>query len=115
MQLNTTWMMIIAAVPALLAGSSGVFKLMGSKQIVEALTKAGVIQYIRVLGIAEIVFAILFFIPVTNPVGFILLACYFSGALATDLSHGNRIAPPVVILILLFIAQYLVNPAMFIN
>ena len=113
MHLNTTWSIIITAIPALLIVFSGLAKLAGAKPVVEALSKAGVIQYIQFLGIAEILFAALFVIPATNSIGFVLLACYFSGALATDLSHGAKIMPPLMILGLLFVAQYLVNPTMF--
>ncbi|MEJ0103786.1 MAG: DoxX family protein [Bacteroidota bacterium] len=115
MHLSTTWSVIITAIPALLVIFSGVLKLSGSKQVVETLTRVGVVQYIRLLGIAEIVFAALFVIPAVNSIGFIFLVCYFSGALATDLSHGSRIVPPVIILVLLFAAQWLVNPQMFFN
>jgi hypothetical protein len=113
MHLSTTWSVIITAIPALLIVVSGFLKLSGSKQLVEALTKAGVVQYTQLLGIAEIVFAVLFVIPATNSIGFILLVCYFSGALATDLSRGSKIAAPLIILVVLFIVQWLVNAEMF--
>ena len=113
MQLNSTWSLIVTIVPALLVIASGVFKLSGSKQIVAGLTKVGVIDYIRYLGIAEIIFAILFIFPPTNNIGFILLACYFSGAIATDLSHKNSIVAPLVILTLIFIAEILANNNLF--
>ncbi|MEI9808516.1 MAG: DoxX family protein [Bacteroidota bacterium] len=113
MHFSTTVKIIITAIPALLIVFSGLLKLSGSKQVVETLTKVGVGPYIRPLGIAEIIFAALFVIPATNNIGFILLACYFSGALATDLSHKNKIVPPIMILVLLFVAEYLVNAEMF--
>jgi len=113
MQLNSTWSLIVTIIPAFLVIASGVFKLSGSKQIVDGLTKAGVIDYIKYLGIAEIIFAILFIYPPANSIGFILLACYFSGAIATDLSHKNSIVAPVVILSLIFIAEILANNSLF--
>jgi hypothetical protein len=113
MQLNSTWSLIVTAIPALLIITSGFFKLSGSKQVVAAMTKVGVIEYMKYLGIAEIIFAILFIYPPTNTIGFILLACYFSGALATDLSHKGSIVAPLVILILLFIAEFITNNALF--
>jgi hypothetical protein len=113
MQLNSTWSLIVTIIPALLVIASGVFKLSGSKQIVDGLTKVGVIDYIKYLGIAEIIFAILFIYPPTNSIGFILLVCYFSGAIATDLSHKNSIVAPVVILSLIFIAEILANNNLF--
>ena len=88
-------------------------KLTGSKQVVESLTKVGVLEYAKYLGLAEIVFAILFVYPPTNAIGFILLACYFSGAIATDLSHKRPIVAPFVILSMIFIAEILVNNNLF--
>jgi hypothetical protein len=115
MQLNSTWSLIVTAIPVLLVIASGVFKLSGSQQIVTALTKVGVLEYMKYLGIAEIIFAILFIYPPTNAIGFILLACYFSGALATDLSHKSSIVAPFVILVLLFIAEFITNNTLFLE
>lgn len=113
MNLSTTWEIIITGIPGLLAAFSGFLKLSGSKQVIDSLTKVGVVQYSNLLGIAEIVFAILFVFPPTNPLGFILLVCYFSGALATDLSHQRPIVAPLVILGLLFIAEFITHKALF--
>ncbi len=104
---------ILISVPSLFIILSGVFKLTKNKKVVETLTKAGVGKYIPVLGVAEIIFALLFLYPPTRNVGFILLICYFSGALATDLSHKNPVVTPLVFLILLFAAEYVNNPALF--
>lgn len=113
MNLSPALSIIITAIPALLVAFSGVAKLSGMKPVVEGLTKAGVIQYITLLGIAEIVSAILFAIPATNVIGFLLLIGYFCGAIATDLSHGNKILPPVIILLIIVAAQLLAHPSMF--
>lgn len=113
MQLNSTWSLIVTLIPALLVIASGVAKLTGSKQVIDSLTKVGVLEYARHLGFAEIIFAVLFIFPSTNAIGFILLACYFSGAIATDLSHKRPIVAPFVILSLIFIAEILVNNNLF--
>lgn len=113
MQLNSTWSLIVAIIPGLLVIASGLAKLSGSKQVVDSLIKVGVLEYAKYLGLAEIIFAILFIFPPTNPIGFILLACYFSGAIATDLSHKRPIVAPLVILVLIFIVEFLVNNNLF--
>jgi len=77
------------------------------------LTIMGVGEYLSLLGLAEILFALLFLYPPTRNIGFIFLICYFSGALATDLSHKNTIVAPVVILVILFVVQYINSPALF--
>lgn len=92
---------------------SGIFKLIKNKKIVEQLTAAGVGPYIPLLGVAEIIFAALFIYPPTRNLGFIFLVCYFSGALATDLSHKHPVVAPVVFLVLLFVTAYINNPALF--
>lgn len=109
----TTTSIIITAIPAALIIFSGFAKLAGMKQVVETMTKIGAIQYMRVFALAEILFAALFVIPATNGLGFVLLVCYFSGALATDLTHGRPIVAPAVFLVMLFIAQWLVNSSIF--
>lgn len=85
---------------------SGIMKLMQSPELVAGLTKAGVGPYIAALGIMEISFALLFLYPKTMKLGFILLCCYFAGALATELSHGapfNAVLPMVLIWISAFL------------
>jgi len=113
MQLNSTWSLIVTIIPALLIIASGIFKLSGSPQVTDSLSKVGVLEYAKYLGLGEIIFAILFIFPPTNVIGFILLACYFSGAIATDLSHKRPIVAPLVILLLVFIAEILVNNNLF--
>ena len=108
-----TW--ILTAGIAAMVILSGIFKITRNKKITETLGSMGVGQYLSLFGIAEIIFALLFIIPFTRNIGFILLVCYFSGALATDLSHKNKIVAPLVFLTLLFITEFLFNPALFLN
>lgn len=104
---------ILIGIPAGMAILSGIMKIAGSKKIVEMLNKVGVGKLTPVLGIAEILFAFLFIYPPTRNLGFILLVCYFSGALAIDLSHKTPVFPPIMLLTILFVAQYVNVPAFF--
>jgi hypothetical protein len=106
---------ILTGISALLIVSSGIAKLTGAKDVVEGLTKYGLGPYIPFLGVMEIVFALFFLFPQTIKIGFILISCYFAGALATDLSHGGNIAAPIVILALVWIASFLRNQNIFLN
>jgi len=81
--------------------ASGIGKLLAASRVVETLTKFGVDQYLPILGIMELVFAGLFIFPKTMKLGFILLSCYFSGAMAAELSHGGMTISPVIPLVLL--------------
>ena len=106
---------ILMAIPAVLAILSGVVKLSGVKTVTEKLGKMNMARYAKLMGAAEIIFAILFLYPPTHVLGFALLACYFSGALAADLTYKEDIKAPVFILTLIFGAAALNNPSLFFN
>ncbi|GAB4014173.1 hypothetical protein GCM10028808_35900 [Spirosoma migulaei] len=105
----TSIMTVLAAGMAIL---SGIMKLTQSKEIVDTLTKVGVGSSAIPLGLMEIGFAALFLYPKTMKLGFILLSCYFAGAIATELSHGtpfNAVMP----LVLIWIAAFLRDRSIF--
>jgi hypothetical protein len=105
---------IAAAIPAAMVIMSGVMKLAGSKYIVDKLSGMGVGAYIPLFGVMEIVFAILFIIPKTMRLGFVLLSCYFGGAIATDLSHGASIANALMPLALVWIGMFVRDKSAFV-
>lgn len=91
---------------------SGVMKFIGGEEMRMTMEKLGVQPYVLILGSMEIVFALLFLFKSTMKVGFILLTCYFSGALATELSHGtpfNAVLP----LALVWISAFLRDKSIF--
>jgi hypothetical protein len=92
---------------------SGIMKLTRSEQIVETMTKVGVIDYLYILAAMEIVFAVLFFFPKTMKLGFILLTCYFAGAIATELSHNGPLFNAAMPLMLVWIAAFLRDRSIF--
>jgi hypothetical protein len=106
---------IFLAIPAVMAILSGVFKISNAKQVTEKLGKLNMAQYAKLLGAAEIIFALLFLYPPTRFAGFVLLVCYFSGALAADLTHKEDIKAPVLLLVLIFSAMVVGNPYLFYN
>ncbi len=67
----------------------------------------------HVLGIVELVSVILFLIPRTSTVGFVLMVGYMAGVLATGLTHGMTTADLGVIYLslgLLTVSAYFRNP-----
>lgn len=66
------------------------------------------------LGILQILIAILFFIPRTSTVGFVLMIGYWGGVLATNLSHGfdslPELMPILVGFVLMTISAWGRNP-----
>ncbi len=68
-----------------------------------------------VLGLMEMIFIILFFIPKTMRIGFILLCCYFAGAMATELSRDASMLNPGIPLVLIWITAFLRDSSLFIG
>ncbi|ARK11065.1 DoxX family protein [Fibrivirga algicola] len=101
---------LAAAMPIM----SGVMKLTKSPEVVETLGKVGVADHVTMLGIMEIVFAALFVYPKTMKLGFILLSCYFAGAIATELSHGSSLNA-VLPIVLVWIATFLRDKTAFLS
>lgn len=104
---------IFMALPSLMLVMSGVMKIMGGEQVVTGLTKAGYGPYIKIFGIAEIVFVILFWIPKTYKIGFYFILSYLGGAAAVELSGG---ANPVAfaLIALAWIGFYLKDKSNFV-
>lgn len=107
-----SWSLIGLA--ALLVIMSGIMKLLGNAEVVETLSKVGVGDYLVPLGLLEIGSALLFIFPQTRKLGFLLLSCYFAGALATELSHDlpfSALTP----LVLVWIAAFVSDRSLFFN
>ena len=77
--------------------------------------KAGVGDYYRGLGLLKLIFLGLYLYPRTFRLGFLLLCCFFGGAMATLLSHQASILPPAVPLVVLWVATYLRDRSIFIQ
>ncbi len=67
----------------------------------------------HILGVLEFAIVILYLVPRTSTVGFVLMVGYMAGALATNLTHGfsNMDALPIYICFLLMtVSAYFRNP-----
>ncbi|HTB06366.1 MAG TPA: DoxX family protein [Bacteroidia bacterium] len=89
--------LVIGILPSLMVAMSAFMKLSGNPQMVDGFTKMGMIQYLKVFGIIEVVSLILFFYPKTYKIGFLLLCCYLGGAMSIELEHGQ---PPMSALLI---------------
>ena len=105
----------VTSIAALMVTLSGIMKLNKNEEVVTKMTTVGVGKYITILGIMEISFITIFLFPKTMKLGFILLTCYFSGAIATDLSHGGNIFAAAMPLALVWIAAYLRDSSIFLS
>jgi len=103
--LSTSFIVIVNLVIAL----GAIAKIAGLKSATEALARNGVGNYVRALGIMEIIFVALFLYKKTFRLGFYLLCCYFGGAIATHLMQ------PAVPLILIWITTFLRDRTIFLG
>ena len=94
-------------IPALGIAFLGVLKVLGNSRVVEEMSTLGVGRYLRLLGFMEIAFAMLFVVPATMKLGFILASCYFAGAIATELSHDTLKVNPFIPIALLWIGTFI--------
>ncbi|WP_316835007.1 hypothetical protein [Pedobacter nutrimenti] len=68
-----------------------------------------------ILGLMEMAFIILFFIPKTMRIGFILLCCYFAGAMATELARNAPMLNPGIPLALIWIVAFMRDRHLFLG
>jgi hypothetical protein len=101
---------ILTGLLSLLFIASAAAKLLGAEQAVEGFTKFGLGDYIVLIGVGELVSAILFLIPRTNSLGLLLLSAYMGGAIVTHMQHGESFVAQSVILLLVWLAGYLRHP-----
>ena len=74
----------------------------------------GIDGQLPLLGIAEIIFALLFLFPATSKFGLLLLTAYFGGAMAIEIPY-RMMAGPAVPLALIWIAAFVRQPSFFIE
>lgn len=104
---------IPSALIALAITASAIMKLAATTQMVEIYSGIGMLQYLPALGIAELLFTLLFLWPRSMKLGFCLLTGYFGGAMAVELSHGTIFIIPGLILVFIWVAAYLRDNTLF--
>ena len=98
---------VITTLTVLMLATSAIGKILGIDMISEQLNKVGVGKFIVALGVIELLLAFLFISPKTMKLSFILLSCYFSGAVATEISHTGNFIVPSIFLVVVWIASLL--------
>ena len=76
---------ILSGLVTLIFVASGAMKFTGGEQNVKMAELVGGQTTLFILGGLQLLFALLFWIPRTAVVGFLLMACYMAGAMATHL------------------------------
>ncbi len=65
---------------------------------------------VHALGVIELTIVVLYLIPRTSTIGFVLMVGYFGGVLATLLTHMQDATMAYVVFVLLTISAYFRNP-----
>ena len=76
---------ILSGLVTLIFVATGAMKFTGGEQNVQMAELVGGQTTLFILGGLQLLFALLFWIPRTAIVGFLLMACYMAGAMATHL------------------------------
>lgn len=100
---------IIASVIAI----GAIMKLAAAPQLVDLYSKIGLLQYLQILGMTELLFVGIFLWPRSMKIGFLLLTGYFGGAMAVEMANGNFFLFPGIILAIVWIAAYLRDASLF--
>jgi UPF0716 family protein affecting phage T7 exclusion len=96
---------VLSGIVFLLMAASAADKISGSAHSLQMTQSFGIApDTYRLLGIIELISAILFLIPRTGILGLLLLTSYVGGAIATHLQHGQSIIFPAAIEALVWIA-----------
>ena len=93
---------------------SGGLKISGYHPMRLHFVELGVDDYLIFLGVAEIVFGLIFLHPYTKRVGILLLTAYFGGAIAMEIPY-NMVAGPAVPLVLIWVAAFVRQRTIFIE
>ena len=85
----------------------------GNQPAIDIATRLGILEIIFALGVAKVLLVIVYVLPRTSTVGFVLMAAYWAGALATNITHGFtpvEYSPIVVTLAVMTLGAYFRNP-----
>jgi len=106
----TAW--ILVGLMSALFIMSASMKLMGGAEMATNFAKWGLEGKLMLIGMGELIAVILFLIPRTSSLGVLLLSAHLGGAIATHMEHGEMFIPQAIMLLLVWVANYLRNPEM---
>jgi hypothetical protein len=91
---------------------SAFMKLKGGEEMAAGFDKFGLKGKELLIGVGELLTIILFIIPRTSSLGVLLLSAYVGGAIVTHMANGESYVFPSVLLVVVWIANWLRNPEM---
>lgn len=95
---------IMSATMKLMAGADA--------EIAVNFVKWGLEGKLMLIGTGELIATILFLIPRTSSLGVLFLSAHLGGVITTHMEHGEMFIPQAIMLLLVWVANYLRNPEM---
>jgi hypothetical protein len=89
---------------------SAAAKLAHLQPVAEKFEKWGLLQWLMVIGVGEVLSAALFLFPRTAVLGTLLLSGYLGGAIMVHMSHGEPWFVPAIFMVVLWVTAALRNP-----
>ena len=105
----TAW--VLSTILTLMFVISAVFKFVGPPEVMIPVEKWNLTRYLTMIGIGELVSALLFFIPKTHSLGVLLLSAYMGGAIVTHMQNDEPFITQSITLVVIWIVAYLRDPA----
>jgi hypothetical protein len=105
----TGW--VLTALIGLLLIFSAIIKIKGGDEMAKNIVAMGLtMDNIKIIGVVEIICALLFIIPRTGVLGTLLVAAYLGGAIATHVEHQLPVMMPILVECLVFITAIIRFP-----
>ena len=102
----------ITAITVIILAISAFVKIFHVRPISDDLQRVGVGKFMILIGVVELSLAMLYIARRSLKLSFILLSCFFSGAIATEISHGGNFVVPAMFLALVWVATFLREPSL---
>lgn len=101
---------ILAIIPCAVILYSGFQKLSGSETMVRNLNEINLGEYVQVIGAIEILCVIIYLIPKTSNIGFLLLCSYVGGIIVAEWGMGYPPGLGISVAILLYVGTLIRKP-----
>lgn len=101
---------VLTSLLTLLFVFSAVMKFVRGPEVMAAVEKWNLKDELILIGVTELVSAILFFIPRTHSLGVLLLTAYMGGAIVTHMQNDEPYFVQAIFLGVIWVASYLRHP-----
>lgn len=89
---------------------SAIAKLSAVQAVADMAQKWGLSDHLILIGVVELISAVLFVIPRTHSLGLLLLTAYLGGAIVIHMAHDEPYISPAVFLAAVWLAGFLRHP-----